>query len=403
MVTSIKVKYRPSTVDGKEGCIYYQIIHNRTIRQINTTYKVFASEWDTHTETIIQSSGIESLERVRKLNDYRERIIWDTRRLRKIVSQFEQTMSAYSADDVVTEFQRMSSQNSLERHLRDTATRLTILGRTRTAETYLSALNSFLRFTEGEDVPLDGITPFLMQQYEAWLKSSGASLNTISFYMRKLRAVYNQAVERGLTEQCYPFRHVYTGKDKTAKRAVPMTIIKKVKALDLKDNPSLELARDMFLFSFYTRGMSFVDMANLKTGNLQSGFLVYRRHKTGQQLTIKWEKCMKELVDKYADSSFGYLLPIITEAGDERGQYKRIQYRINYNLKQVSELAGITPALTMYVARHSWASIAKAKNIPISTISEGMGHDSESTTRIYLASLDASVVDKANKKILDDL
>lgn len=403
MVTSIKVKYRPSTVDGKEGCIYYQVIHNRTIRQINTAYKILVSEWDAHTETIIQSSDIESLERVRKLNDYRERISWDTRRLRKIVSQFEQTMSAYSADDVVTEFQRMSSQNSLERHLRDTATRLTILGRTRTAETYLSALNSFLRFTEGEDVPLDGITPFLMQQYEAWLKSSGASLNTISFYMRKLRAVYNQAVERGLTEQYYPFRHVYTGKDKTVKRAVPITIIKKVKALDLKDNPSLELARDMFLFSFYTRGMSFVDMANLKTCNLQSGFLVYRRHKTGQQLTIKWEKCMKELVDKYADSSFDYLLPIITEAGDEREQYKQMQYRINYNLKQVSELAGITPALTMYVARHSWASIAKAKNTPISIISEGMGHDSESTTRIYLASLDTSTVDKANKKILDDL
>ena len=403
MVTSIKVKYRPSTVDGKEGCIYYQVIHNRTIRQINTTYKVFVSEWDPQTETIIQSSDIESLERVRKLNDYRERISWDTRRLRKIVSQFEQTMSAYSADDVVTEFQRMSSQNSLERHLRDTATRLTILGRTRTAETYISALNSFLRFTEGEDVPLDGITPFLMQQYEAWLKSSDASLNTISFYMRKLRAVYNQAVERGLTEQCYPFRHVYTGKDKTAKRAVPMTTIKKVKALDLKDNPSLELARDMFLFSFYTRGMSFVDMANLKTGNVQSGFLVYRRHKTGQQLTIKWEECMKRLVDKYSGSSIGYLLPIITEPGNERKQYKQAQFRINYNLKLVSELAGITPALTMYVARHSWASIAKAKNIPISTISEGMGHDSESTTRIYLASLDASVVDKANKKILDDL
>ena len=112
---------------------------------------------------------------------------------------------------------------------------------------------------------------------------------------------------------------------------------------------------------------------------------------------------MKRLVDKYSGSSIGYLLPIITEPGNERKQYKQAQFRINYNLKLVSELAGITPALTMYVARHSWASIAKAKNIPISTISEGMGHDSESTTRIYLASLDASVVDKANKKILDDL
>ena len=58
--------------------------------------------------------------------------------------------------------------------------------------------------------------------------------------------------------------------------------------------------------------------------------------------------------------------------------------------------------LTMHVARHCWASVAKSKNIPLSVISEGMGHDSEETTRIYLASLDTSVVDKANSLILKD-
>jgi len=403
MATSIKVKFRTPSADSNQGCIFYQISHNRTVRQICTAYKVLPSEWDSSTGTIAQTTPDISLERTRRLNDYRERIGWDTRRLRKIVSALNQSLSCFSADDIAAEFQRQSSLNSLERYLRETATTLQTLGRTRTAETYLSALNSFMRFTDGEDVPLDGITPFLIQQYEAWLKSSGASLNTISFYMRKLRAVYNQAVERGLTEQSYPFKHVFTGKDKTAKRAVPLATIKKVKALDLSDKPALDMARDMFMFSFYTRGMSFIDMADLKAENLQSGFLVYRRHKTGQQLSIKWEVCMKQLVDKYSGSSIGHLLPIITEPGNERKQYKQAQFRINYYLKLVSELAGITPALTMYVARHSWASIAKAKNIPISTISEGMGHDSESTTRIYLASLDASVVDEANKKILDDL
>lgn len=59
--------------------------------------------------------------------------------------------------------------------------------------------------------------------------------------------------------------------------------------------------------------------------------------------------------------------------------------------------------LTMHCARHCWASIAKSKNIPLSVISEGMGHDSEETTRIYLASLDTNVVDKANSLILKDL
>ncbi|MBQ4392668.1 MAG: site-specific integrase [Prevotella sp.] len=404
MVTSIKVKFRPSSVDGKEGCIYYQVIHSRMVRQVNTAYKVFADEWDEQAGSIRQPNKVTDRERVRKLNDYREQIGWDIRRLRKVVSQFSLLSANFSADDIVAEYQRLSSQNSLERYLRDTASRLTALGRVRTAETYLSALNSFMRFTGDEDVSLDGITPFLMQQYEAWLKSSGASLNTISFYMRKLRAVYNQAVERGLTEQCYPFRHVYTGKDKTAKRAVHLSVIRKVKSLKLTDKPALEFARDMFLFSFYTRGMSFVDMAGLRLSNLKSGSLVYRRHKTGQQLVIKWEKCMKDLVGRYADQCNGdYLLPIITEIGEERKQYKQVQYRINYHLKQVSELAGITPPLTMYVARHSWASIAKEKNVPEGTISDALGHDSEKTTRIYLAELDASQVDKANKMILDDL
>jgi integrase len=387
-------------VDGKEGCIYYQVIHSRTIRQVNTAYKVLTAEWDSHTETIIQSLENESQERVRKLNDIRERICWDTRLLRKIVSQFEQAMSVYTADDVVTEFRRLSSQNSLERHLRDTATRLSVLGRTRTAETYLSALSSFMKFTDGEDVPLDGITPFLIQQYEAWLKSSGACLNTISFYMRKLRAVYNQAVERGLTEQCYPFRHVYTGKDKTSKRAVPLATIKKVKSLDLKDRPALEMARDMFMFSFYTRGMSFVDMAYLKKSDLKNGILTYRRRKTGQELSIKWEKCMSEIISKYPDNKTDFLLPIIKEVGNERKQYDNALHLVNYRLKDLSKKLKLQRPLTMYVARHSWASIAKAKNVPLSVISEGMGHDSETTTQIYLASLETSVVDKANKMIL---
>ena len=59
--------------------------------------------------------------------------------------------------------------------------------------------------------------------------------------------------------------------------------------------------------------------------------------------------------------------------------------------------------LTMYVARHSWASAARANGIPLSVISEGMGHDSEATTQIYLACLDTAVVDRANNLIISSL
>lgn len=160
----------------------------------------------------------------------------------------------------------------------------------------------------------------------------------------------------------------------------------------------------MFLFSFYTRGMSFIDMAYLKKSDLKNGIITYRRRKTGQQLTVKWEKCMEDIIAKYGENTATrYLLPIITNpCSDERPQYRNAICRINVALKEVAGLAGLNIPLTMHVARHCWASVAKSKNIPLSVISEGMGHDSEETTRIYLASLDTSVVDKANSLILKD-
>lgn len=208
-------------------------------------------------------------------------------------------------------------------------------------------------------------------------------------------------MEKELTQQKFPFKHVYTGIDKTVKRAISLKSIKRIKNLELSLNPALDFARDMFLFSFYTRGMSFIDMAYLKKKDLLDGILTYRRHKTGQQLSIKWEKCMQDIVSKYdTDDSSLYLLPIFKSPDENRKQYKYVQCRINQQLKEIAKRANISIPLSMYVARHSWASIAKSKNIPVSVISEGMGHDSEMTTQIYLASLDSSVVDNANRQIL---
>ena len=394
-MTSIKIKHRPSSVEGKEGCIYFQIIHNRVVRQLNTDYRIFASEWNEDTETIIANG-----DRTNIVNAIKERLAWDAARLDKVVAQLDAERRKYSADDVITAFHRLTKEVSLFSFWHNVIAQLKQLGKVRTAETYTATLKSFMKFQSKQDVPLDGITSDMMLLYEAHLKARGVRMNTISFYMRIFRAVYNRAVEKGLTAQNYPFRHVYTGVDKTVKRAIPIKAIKEMKELDLDMNSALDFARDMFLFSFYTRGMSFVDMAYLKKSDLKNGILTYRRRKTGQELSIKWEKCMEDIIAKYPENKTGFLLPIIKEQGDERRQYDNALHLVNYRLKELSTMLKLQRSLTMYVARHSWASAAKAKNVPLSVISEGMGHDSEATTQIYLASLETSVVDKANKMIL---
>lgn len=402
-MASIKVKFRSSTTNGKEGSIYYQVIHGRIVRQVKTDFHVFNTEWNKEISSV---RIIPEINEKRKLYllEVARRIEWDIKRFWAIIAQCDRQGNLYSADCIVEKFNRQAGEQSLFRFMQGIIGQLKQFGKLRTSETYTAALVSFMKFREGQDVLLCEIDGNTMMLYEAWLKGKGICPNTISFYMRILRAVYNRAVERELTEQTYPFKHVYTGIGKTVKRAIPLKAIKHIKELDLTLKPHLGYARDMFLFSFYTRGMSFIDMAYLKKSDLKNGVLTYHRRKTGQLLTIKWEKCMEGIIAKYGkNTATRYLLPIITNpSSDERTQYRNAICRINVALKEVAKLAGLHIPLSMHVARHCWASVAKSKNIPLSVISEGMGHDSEETTRIYLASLDTSVVDKANSLILKD-
>ena len=400
MVTSFKVKFRASTVEGKEGSVYYQVIHNRTVRQISTAYRLFTSEWDSEAGKVITHQGTE--ERISVLKSVAEGIRCDMQRLRQVTDTLAASPSGYTADEVVAAFHARRTDASLQNFMQQCIAKLIRMGRTGTANGYKSTLNSFMRFRKGQDIMLNAIDSDVIQLYEAHLRLTNVARNSSSFYMRILRTVYNMAIEQQLTPQRTPFAHVYTGIDKTVKRALSISQIRQLKNADLTDNPAQALARDMFMFSFYTRGMALADMANLTTANLRNGYLVYRRQKPRQELHVKWEPCMQEIVDRYPRQS-PFLLPLIKSEEDKRDQYKLTQQRVNHNLKKLSERLGLPHPLTMSMARHSWASIANSKDIALSVIGEGLGYNSENATRIYLAQIDTSQVDRANKKILNEL
>ncbi len=402
-MASVKVKFRPSTVEGGQGTIFYQVIHNRVARQVKTGYRIYESEWNGSLSEIAMPRSDET--RKAYLSEIRDKVTNDNRKFQRIIAALERQGIPYDADDVVSAFVSATSQDTFFGFMEEVISGLKKLGKTRTSETYTTTLNSFRRFREDKDAPLDMVDSDMVLAYEAYLKAHGVSPNSSSFYMRNLRAVYNRAVDKGLTPQRFPFKHVYTGVDKTVKRAVPLKVIKQIKEMDLSLNPPADFARDMFLFSFYTRGMSLVDMAHLRKKDLANGTLSYRRRKTGQRLFIKWEKPMQKIVEKYDTKDSVYLLPVINPHSrrEERTQYIYAGHNINRNLKAIGRELKLPLPLTMYSARHSWASIAKSKNVPLSVISEGMGHDSEATTRIYLASLDNMAIDKANSLILESL
>ncbi len=396
---NFKVKFRPSTVAGKAGTVYYQVYHARQVKTIRTDYKLYAEEWSKADARIVIEPGSE---RCAYLLSVRHRLEADIRRLASLIRLYrERAKDSYTAADLAKAFRTMTVEGSFASYGRGAVERLRGQGRERTSEAYVAALQSFLRFSNGRDFSLEEIDWDLMKNYEYYLKQNHLTMNTVSFYMRVLRAIYNSAVERKLTEQRFPFRYVYTGIDKTVKRAVSLQVIRRIKEMDFSGEPHMAFARDMFLFSFYTRGMSFVDMAFLRKEDLSGGILSYRRRKTGQQLLIKWEPCMQYIVGRYRCDGTPYLLPIVGgNDRSERRQYLNTLFMVNRRLKEISRRLRLPVPLTMYVARHSWASIARSRHIPLSVISEGMGHGSEHTTQIYLASLDTAEVDKANGQIL---
>ena len=335
----------------------------RCFKLYRSHVKIKSNEWDEQSEAIVVP--VNDTQRKYQVESVERCIKWDIQRLEKIVEEYEDKGLSYGLNHIADAYQKLCQKHSLFSFIEDVIAQYQRHGQIRTSETYLTTLNSFKRFRMDVDIMLEEINSELLPSYEYYLKVEGVSPNTISFYMHRLRAVYNRAVEQELVEQRFPFKRVKTSIEKIVKRAIPVKFIRKLKSLYLSDSPSKAFARDMFLFSFYTRGMSFIDIAYLQKKDSQ------------------------------------YLFSIIEDPQkDNRRQYQNALIRINRNLKKLGEDLGLELPLTMYVARHSWATTARSEGVPISVISEGMGHDNEKTTQIYLASLEHSVVDKANRKIL---
>jgi len=292
------------------------------------------------------------------------------------------------------------------------------------ANNYASAANSFSRFLKTrkkDDMSFQKMTSLLVSDYEAWLQTRGLCRNTTSFYIRALQSVYHKAVRQGLTEDRRPFSEAYRGVARTAKRAIDASEVCQLSTLDIRHallssgdyedgrrlnnmQHQLEFARDIFIFCFCARGLTFVDLAHMRKSDITGNLLVYVRRKTKQRIEVQVEPMMQAVIDRYP-SDTEYLLPILTKTGNQEAVYQQYRYalgRYNASLDTLGAMLGGLK-LTSYVSRHSWASAARQQNVPISIISQSMGHDSEKTTEIYLKSLECNVINKTNHDLLNNV
>lgn len=401
-MTSIKIKFRESKISKQKGRCFIQLIHKRKMKTIATGLNLSTKEWDSLKEHVVTAKA--TPQRYKELMFIQEQLDRTVTILNEIVMRLNRMETYVTADCIVQSYREIHFTRSYFAIVEERIRHMEENGQKKTASNYRSTLKIFQKFRNDRDVVPEQLNGSLMKEFELYLKSNGNSLNTVSFYMRNLQAAYNFAVEKKwILRNAYPFKGGFTGEERTAKRAVEIEVIKELDNLNLAGRPALELARDLFMFSLYTRGMAFIDIAHLNKKNVKGQLLEYKRHKTKQQIQVSLPDRGMEIIMRYAcimDDS-DYLFPILYHPRrGKRSSYDSSLRLYNQRLKEISDILGLSQPLTSHVSRHSWATLAKKLGVATYIISDAMGHTSENTTRIYLDSINNSVLDEANHTVI---
>lgn len=299
--------------------------------------------------------------------------------------------------------------------------------------TYTYALKSVTEFhgEAGTPMPVNEVfTPGRLKEYEEWMKlegkrkkggePKGLSLNTISTYMRNLKAVYNRlADEKVLPYQPKLFDDVYTKVESQTKRALEVDQMNTLLHAERKELPKgVQCALAYFLLMFLFRGMPFIDLAYLRKQDVKGNSIVYSRHKTGRQMTVRIPKeaagLMEEFRNRNTDSI--YLFPILDGESAEEEQdrrngnmkkdkelylyYLRALRNFNRKLETIATLLLPSVKLSSYTPRHTWATLAFHSGVSIGIISKALGHSSIKVTETYLKPFENEKVDAANDELI---
>lgn len=402
-MTKIVLNYETPQTPSSLGVCQMKIVRNAEYILIPPVFEIYPSEWDSRRcEIRLVNAGQERMQLLLKAKHIFNK---EKKTLDYTIRQLDATNTDYTLNELLRQYQKIRFKSNFFDLVEARIQHMRGAGRLQTANNYACALNVLKMFCGQSVLATDDLTVSLMKDFQNFMIARHLSLNTISLYNRNLRAVYNYALDEEILKMDrHPFRKVFTGIERTRKRAIKNDVVRRLIHMDLNDNVKMRFSRDLFLFSIYTQGMAFVDLAHLRIDNLSGQKIFYRRHKTNQRIEIELVDCAREIIDRYHESDSPYLFPILYDR--EKQHYRKYSTALrmyNRKLHVLSQALQLDIPLSSYVARHTWASLAKWNGISSSVISEAMGHRNAETTRIYLASLDMDVIADANYTVIHSL
>ena len=401
MSTSIKLSLSKKRERAdKTYPIVFNITHNRKQTTIATSYSVIEKEWDDEALRIKNKSRYKL--KTGQINNILKNteLGYGTTIVNLETKGKLNTLSLKQLLDKLKSIK--SSKTTFETFTTSIIKDLRYSGRIGTADSYQSTLNFFLRYSS--DLLFADITPTLLTKFEIlYMGKPNHHYNGLAVYMRTIRAIYNKAIaDEIIDSNLYPFRKTPSDKrkynikkEKTRKRAIPIEHIAKIENYEHAKYDAMGKvnARLYFLFSFYMRGVNYVDMAHFKKLNIINGKLNFKRSKTGRLFEIKINPKAQAILDYFElanKKQNNFLFPIIKRPFDKELTHNDIRQSLkntNKHLKTIAKDVGISTTLTTYVSRHSWATIADKAGVDRKIISKGLGHSDLATTEIYIDDL----------------
>jgi integrase len=385
--------------------VYIRVVHNRKKADIPIKgLKITATNWSDETyirkaePTILNVSNTNI-----QLKMYELKALQTLNRLAS-----DNTLTSMSLTDLVNEISLACFNNTSNIRYTFGSYTDSIIEQLNQAKKFGNAncyadAKSFVIRRMGRDIQFSELTSIALKKMETLHYSDNKGVNSLSFFMRTIRAIYNRAVnDKIVTKEYSPFNNYKIKHEETAKRAISLDDFIKMKQAVIDPKKTEFHAQKMFLFSFYTRGMNFMDMAYLKLSDIVDDRITYKRAKTRKPFTVAIIPQAREILDFYTEGkkSTDFVFPIFKnpKASDRELREEIENERRNFNkrLDRIAKVAKINTGITSYVIRHSWATISKYAGLSLEVISEGMGHSNTKTTEIYLASFPNEVMDKAS-------
>ena len=389
---------RRAKKDGSYPLVLRISFKGRT-SNIRLGYDIPQKDWDAKRRKVRKSfSGVSSVSRLNHELLHRKTEAWD--KIKELEEQgILETLSVQEVKQFLIGQENTSSFLLFTEHLIEDLRKVQRFGNAATYTTALGVLRNFLKEQRKKELEFKDITYSFLKKFENWHLAKGNAYNSLSVYLRTIRAIYNKAIKAGLVERDrYPFDQYKIKHEPTQKRAISLEDFQKVIQVELEPGTHLFDYRNYFLASYMLWGISFMDLAFLRIENIINGRIKYRRMKTSKLYDIPLSDQLSNIIDYYADEKKNndFIFPIIKRE-DLEDQYRDIKWarkRYNKGLQEIQEICCIEEKLTSYVIRHSFATQALLKDVPIKAISEMLGHSRLSTTEVYLKSLPTKLLDE---------